>query len=70
MATADPEHIHAVQVLRTLVSTIGFAHVVYVLAELAKDRSDSTKIAGDSSQAERAARDSQVLREAAMRLRN
>jgi hypothetical protein len=70
MATADSAHSEALRVLRALVTTIGFAHVVHILAGLAREHSDSATIAGDSSHAWRAARDSQVLHEAAMRLRS
>jgi hypothetical protein len=54
--------------LRELVSTLGFSHVVYLLAQLADEEGDLAKVREDAARASGAAHDAKVLGETAMRL--
>ena len=68
MAISAPEQGDAVRVLRDLVRTLGFSHVVYLLAQLADEEGDLAKIREDAARANGAAHDAKVLGETAMRL--
>jgi hypothetical protein len=68
MPTSAPEQGDAVGVLRDLVRTLGFSHVVYLLAQLADEEGDLAKVRQDAARADGAAHDAKVLGETAMRL--
>lgn len=68
MATRSPEHDDIVG-LRESVKALGFAHVLYLLAQLADEQGDVAKARDDTGGATRAAHDAKVLGDAAMRLR-
>jgi hypothetical protein len=68
MTTSVPGQGDAVGVLRELVRTLGFSHVVYLLAQLADEEGDLAKVRDDAARASGAAHDAKVLGETAMRL--
>ena len=68
MTTSAPGQGDPVDVLRELVRTLGFSHVVYLLAQLADEEGDLAKIREDAARANGAAHDAKVLGETAMRL--
>ena len=67
---ADPsEPGETARALGDLVRTLGFSHVVYVLAQLADEERDRAIAGEDAVGATRAAFNAKVLGETAMRLR-
>jgi hypothetical protein len=68
VAPRTPEHGDAIPVLRGLVTTLGFSHVVYLLAQLADEEGDLAKAHEDAVGVHRAALNARVLGETAMRL--
>jgi hypothetical protein len=68
MATNTLEHGDAIRILRDLVKTLGFSHVVYLLAQLADEACGAATDHHGSARASSAAHDAKVLGEAAMRL--
>ena len=68
MAVRSPEHDASVRVLRKLVGTLGFSHVVYLLAQVADEQGDVAKAHDDATGATRAAHDAKVLGDAAIQL--
>jgi len=68
MGARSPEQEDAVRRLGDLVSTLGFSHVVYLLAQLADERGDAARARDNAAEAARAARNAKVLGDAAMRL--
>ena len=52
----------------TFVRTLGFSHVVYLLAQLADEEGDLAKVRQDAARANGAAHDAKALGETAMRL--
>ena len=70
MAMSTPGQGDAVGVLRDLVRTLGFSHVVYLLAQLADEECDLARVHEDAARVNSAAHDAKVLGETAMRLLN
>lgn len=68
MATGTPEHTEALRTLRQLVEELGFAHVLYLLAELADEQRDAAARLDDATATKRAAHDARILGEAAKQL--
>lgn len=68
MATGAPEETDALRTLRKLAAALGFAHVVYLLAEVADEERDAATETDDTRRASRARHDARVLGEAAKQL--
>ena len=65
MATSTPEDTDALRALRQLVAALGFAHVLYLLAEVADEQREAAADADDTERAKRARHDARILGEAA-----
>ena len=68
MARSTSEHTHALRTLRPLVEGLGFAHLVYLLAELADEQHAAAVSLDHAREAKRALHDARVLGEAAKQL--
>jgi len=68
MAAGAPEDTDALRALRDLASALGFAHVLYLLAEVADEQCDAAVQKNDAEHLNRARHDARILGEAAKQL--
>ena len=61
MTTSTPEPQFEIRPLRDLVRAIGFAHVAYLLAQIADEQTEIARLKGDVRRARRCAHDARLL---------